>query len=215
MGLSAFEELETASCTHFFARHMRVSGAAYRVDAHYPADTDCTRPDRQRNELKGMRTPGGGYVSMEQGQHWLLTYAMYIPSSLKATTRFTHIHQELGVIGVRTTQGPLLTISLHDHEGVPSIELQLNQEHWSPVPLAPIQDRWVNVELEVKWDDAGLVRWTIRDSAASYVDASRPWDGWRPGTERVRPKWGIYRSRESPQLQSTYLLLADMAAYRR
>ena len=48
-----------------------------------------TMTDRQRQEVTGLRN-GGSYLKWLPGQTWRLTYSMFIPSSLKATTTFTH-----------------------------------------------------------------------------------------------------------------------------
>jgi hypothetical protein len=143
---------------------------------------------------------------------------MFIPESLTATTNFTHIYQIFAAVGTSATVGPVVTMSLHQHDGVPSIELRIDGNsgpHFSPVPLAPIQNKWVTVEHEVKWDGNGSYRWTIKDGERVHVNATRPtWNGWRGG-ERMRPKWGIYRNRGSAGLQNTYILLNDFKAFQR
>jgi hypothetical protein len=216
-GKGAFEGEETAECTHAGAQHFGISEGRYRIDMHYPADTDCKAGDRQRNEVKGMANPQGGYISMKEGETWLITYSMFIPDTLDATTGFTHIHQIFAAVGTMATVGPVVTMSLHQHDGVPSIEMRIDGNsgpHFSPVPLEPIQNRWVRVEFEVKWASAGTFRWTIRDGERVHVNAMRAWNGWRGG-ERMRPKWGIYRKRDSAGLQNTYLLLDDFRVYQR
>jgi hypothetical protein len=216
-GLGGFEGQETAECTHAGAQHAMVMDGKIRIEMHYPADTDCKAGDRQRNEVKGMSQPGGGYVSMKKGETWLLTYSMFIPDTLDATTGFTHIHQIFGTVGTMATVGPVVTMSLHSHGGTDSIEMRIDGtsgDHWSPVPLAPMQNKWVTVEFEVKWDSPGTFRWTIRDETQVYVNANRTWNGWHGG-ERMRPKWGIYRKRDSAGLVNTYILLDNFKAYQR
>jgi hypothetical protein len=214
-GLMGFEGQETAECTHPGVAHAMVAGPDIRMEMHYPADTDCHRGDRQRNEFKGMQLPDNSYVSMKKGETWLITYSMFIPDTLDATSAFTHIHQIFGTTGIEAVAGPVVTMSLHQHEGVDSIEMRLDGTsgpHWNPTPLAPIQNRWVTVEFEAKWDNPGSFRWTIKDSEHMYVNASRDWNGWSGG-ERMRPKWGIYRSRGSAGLVNTYILLNNFRAY--
>ena len=215
--IAHFEGQETAECTHAGAPHASMFEGNVRIDMHYPADTDCNAGDRQRNELKGMAAPGGGYVSMKRGETWLQSYQMFIPDTLNATTSFTHIHQIFAVTGTSAVTGPVVTMSLHSHAGTDSIEMRLDGNsgpHWMPVPLAPIQNKWVTVEFEVKWDTAGSFRWTIRDGDRIHVNASRPWNGWH-GAERMRPKFGIYRSRGSAGLQNTHILLRDFKAWQK
>jgi hypothetical protein len=218
-GMAALEGADTADCTHPGVQHVGIVDANYRVEMHVPEDVDCGHSDRQRNELKGMGLVGGGRVDMTKGSRWLLTYWMFIPSTLHATKSFTHIHQEFGAIGTSaTTNGPFLTMSLQLQGSTPTIEVRLLPEaggvvDWSPIPLAPLQDKWVKVELEALWDDNGSLRWTIRDDTKTYVDVSRPFDTWRPNMDRVRPKFGIYRSLASTNLETTYILFNHFRGY--
>jgi hypothetical protein len=218
-GLETFEGQETSECSHGGVAHASVMGGRIRIDSHYPVDTDCNgRTDRARNEVKGMRAPGGGYVSMRRGETWLLRYDMFIPDTLDATTQFSHIYQIFAVAGTSAVTGPVVTMTLHSHDGTDSIELRIDGNsgpHFSPVPLAPIQNRWVTVEHEVKWDTAGSYRWSIKDGDRVHVNVTRAsWNGWH-GAERMRPKWGIYRNKGSAGLQTTHLLLDNFKAWQK
>jgi hypothetical protein len=218
-GLETFEGQETSECSHGGVAHASVAGGKIRIDSHYPVDTDCNgRTDRARNEVKGMRAPAGGYVSMRRGETWLLRYDMFIPDTLDATTQFSHIYQIFAVAGTSAVTGPVVTMTLHQHDGMDSIELRIDGNsgpHFSPVPLAPIQNKWVTVEHEVKWDSSGSYRWSIKDGDRVHVNAMRPsWNGWH-GAERMRPKWGIYRNKGSAGLQTTHLLLDNFKAWQK
>src|SRR5204862_2897420 len=91
----------------------------YRFNMHL-VDRD-TMTDRQRQEVSGMRTPAGGpYLEMLSGQTWRITYSMFIPGALKATTTFTHIMQ-MKQPGTGTF--PILTTSLQRYGSTPKIEL--------------------------------------------------------------------------------------------
>ena len=217
-GLNMFEGQETADCAHGGGTHASVAEGNIRIDMH-TNDTDCNgRADRARNEVKGMRAAvGDGYVAMKRGETWLLTYSMFIPSSLNATSAFSHIFQVFSAQGTSAVTGPVITMSLHQHAGVDSIELRIDGNsgpHTGASPLAPIQNKWVTVEFEVKWDNPGTMRWTIKDDKQVYANVSRAWNGWH-GAERMRPKWGIYRSKGSAGLQNTYLLLNNFKAYQK
>ena len=62
----------------------------------------------------------------------------------------------------------------------------------------------------------GYVHWTLATGGKTLVDAtSTGVDTWLG--DRVRPKWGIYRSVDdtSGSLHDCYLLLANMRAYRK
>jgi hypothetical protein len=217
-GIETFEGQETSECSHAGAAHASVMDGHIRIDSHYPVDTDCNgRTDRARNEVKGMRA-GAGYVSMRRGETWLLRYDMFIPDTLDATTAFSHIYQIFAVTGTSAVTGPVVTMSLHSHAGTDSIELRIDGAsgpHFSPVPLAPIQNRWVTIEHEMKWDPNGYYRWSIKDGDRVHVNADRPtWNGWH-GAERMRPKWGIYRNKGSAGLQTTHLLLDNFKAWQK
>ncbi|ETK37518.1 heparin lyase I family protein [Microbispora sp. ATCC PTA-5024] len=215
-GLAAFEGVEDDRAgSHPGVTHIYVQGDAYRFDMHM-RDRDSST-DRQRQEVKGMRSPAGGpYLVWKKGQTWRLTYAMYIPGSLKATTTFTHIMQ-MKMPG--NDSSPILTTSLRRYGSTPKIELKVENSGNALVgaaDLAPLQNKWIDVEFEMKIDDApnGTVHWVIRDGSTTVLDATKTkLDTWL--SDRVRPKWGIYRSLgdKSGSLQDCYLLLRDLKAY--
>lgn len=86
--LRAFEGLEDdRSGSHPGVKHIHALADHWRFDMH---TRDRDGSDRQRNESKGMRT-GDTLHKIQEGQTWRITYQAYIPSSLTATTRFSHI----------------------------------------------------------------------------------------------------------------------------
>jgi chitosanase len=140
---------------------------------------------------------------------------MFIPSSLKATTTFTHIMQTK-MPGNGTA--PIMVMSLRRHGNTPKIELKVFSSNTliGAADLAPLQNAWVDTEVEFTSDDAprGHVRWVLRKGASTVLDVEKSRvDTWLG--DRVRPKWGIYRSLgdRSGALQNTYLLLTRMRAY--
>ncbi len=174
-----------------------------------------TSTDRQRQEVTGLRTGTSGYLKWTQGQTWRITYSMYIPSSLKATTTFTHIMQ-MKQPGSGTS--PIVVQSLRRVNGVQTIELNL------PIAgvlvgrtgLDPLHDTWTDVDVQVKVGNgtAGSVRWILTSGSTTVIDKSKTGvDTFL--ADRVRPKWGIYRSLgdTSGSLQNTYLLLTDLRGY--
>jgi len=226
LGLGAFEGVEDDRAnSHPGVKHIYIESANYRFDMH---TVDRDGSDRQRNEVKGMRAVGDHDIFIEKGQTWRYTYSMFIPRSLTATTGFTHIMQQKTVSDAGSSGGPIVTLSLHVHEGQPAIELRLqtsdngfNPEEFNPIPLSPLQDKWIDVEFEFTFDDAprGSARMVVRegskvitDKTRSGIDLFRDNEGAHP---RVRPKWGIYRSIKSAGLQDTYLLITKMKAYQK
>ncbi|MEZ0071744.1 carbohydrate-binding protein [Planotetraspora sp. GP83] len=214
-GLNAFETVEDdrADSHPAGAPHIKVSGNDYRFDMHM-VDRD-SMTDRQRHEVTGMRTSSSSYLQWNLGETWRVTYSMYIPSTLKATTSFTHIMQmkEPG-----TGSSPIAVTSLRRVNGVQTIENKVVEGDVlvGRTDLVPLQNKWIDVEYEIKIGDgtAGSVRWVIRSGGVTIVDAKKTGvDTFL--ADRVRPKWGIYRSLgdTSGSLQDTYLLLRNMRGY--
>ncbi len=214
-GLGAFEGVEDDRAgSEPGVKHIYVQGDDFRFDMHM-VQRD-TSPDRQRNEVKGMRS-GGKVLTMSLGETWRFAYSMFIPRSLQATTTFTHIMQ-LKMPG--SGSAPILVMSLRRSGGVPTIEVKVFGSNTlvGRAALAPLQDRWIDTELEVRIGNApdGYVRWKLTAGSSTVVDAAQSnVDTWLD--DRVRPKWGIYRSLgdTSGSLQDCYLLLTRMRAYRK
>ena len=157
----------------------------------------------------------GADVVVANGESWRWTYSMYVPGSLKATTTFTHIMQ-MKMPGDGSL--PILTTSLQRVDNVPKIQLHAFNDDVivGRADLAPLQNKWIDVELEMTVGDGtkGAVRWALHDGATTVIDAGRSGLDTFLG-DRVRPKWGIYRSLgdTSGSLQDTYLLLTNLRGY--
>ena len=213
-GLGAFETIEDDRADSHPAGqpHIFPEGNNFRFTMH-TVDRD-TMTDRQRQEVTGTRNPSG-YLQWLKGETWRVTYSMFIPSSLKATTTFTHISQTK-MPGTGTL--PITVTSLRRVNGVQTIEHKIFEPDIlvGRTNLEPLQDKWIDVEYEIKIGDgsAGSVRWVLRDGATTLVDATKTGDTFLG--DRVRPKWGIYRSLgdTSGSLQNCYLLLTNMRAYK-
>ncbi|MFD5537138.1 heparin lyase I family protein, partial [Streptomyces sp. NPDC127079] len=193
--------------------HIFAPGDNGRVNMHM-VDRD-TSTDRQRQEVTGLRTGADSYLKWNQGQTWRVTYSMYIPSSLKATTTFTHIMQ-MKQPGSGTS--PIVTQSLRRVNGKQTIELNLATDGIvvGRTGLDPLHDTWTDVDFQIKVGNgsAGSVRWILKSGGATVIDVSKSGvDTFL--ADRVRPKWGIYRSLgdTSGSLQDTYLLLTDLRGY--
>jgi hypothetical protein len=208
----AFEGIEDdRSDSHPGVTHIYVSGDAYRFDMH---TQDRDGDDRQRNEVKGMRTSGSAYIKILKNQVWRISYQMYIPTSLDATSSFTHIAQ----MKVPGSGAPLYTMSLPISGGTPKINVRYWDEDEQThevgnTNLAPIQGKWLDTTFEFKASDTGYLRWTLKDGSTTLVDKRLDnTDLWRADTDYLRPKWGIYRSINSSGLQNTYLLIRNLRA---
>ncbi|MFF4211730.1 heparin lyase I family protein [Streptomyces sp. NPDC001796] len=214
-GLGAFETIEDDRADSHPAGHPHIfaTGDSWRFNMHM-VDRD-TSTDRQRQEVTGLRTSSSSYLKWTEGQTWRVTYSMYIPSSLKATTTFTHIMQ-MKQPGNGTS--PIVVQSLRRVNGKQTIELKLAVDDIlvGRTDLDPLHDKWTDVDFQIKVGNgsAGSVRWILKSGGSTVIDASKTGvDTFL--ADRVRPKWGIYRSLgdTSGSLQDTYLLLTDLRGY--
>ncbi|MFF0205660.1 Tat pathway signal sequence domain protein [Streptomyces sp. NPDC005017] len=215
VGLGAFETIEDdrADSHPGGAPHIRTVGDTYRFDMHM-VDRDSST-DRQRHEVTGNRTSSSGHLQWRLGETWRVTYSMYIPSTLRATTSFTHIMQTK-----QPGQGtsPITVTSLRRVNGVQTIEHKVfaGDVLVGRTALEPLQNKWIDIEYEIRIGDgtSGSVRWVVRNAGTTVVDARKTGvDTFL--ADRVRPKWGIYRSLgdTSGSLRDTYLLLRNLKAY--
>jgi Carbohydrate binding module (family 35)/Carbohydrate binding module (family 6) len=214
-GLLAFEGIEDDRANSHVAGqpHILVEGNNFRFNMHM-VDRD-TMTDRQRQEVKGMHV-GEADIIVLAGETWRWTWSMFIPGTLKATTSFTHIMQ-MKMPG--TDSLPIITQSLQRVSGTPRIQLHAinNNVIVGQTNLAPLQNKWIDVEFEMTIGDGtkGAVRWALHDGATTIIDVTKTGIDTFLG-DRVRPKWGIYRSLgdTSGSLQDTYLLLTKLRAYK-
>ena len=217
MGLGVFEGLEDdrASSHTSFGDHIRAESGFFRWYMHM---VDRDGSDRQRHEVKGMRQ-NGAQLNILQGQTWLFTYEMYIPSTLTGGSRFTHIYQQKMVSDAGSSGGPLITLSPAGGNTI----LPRVISGFSSQPLSQYWNKWVYIEFEHKFDfssNGGYARYLARDVAtgALITNQTRTGNMWaNEGTSqrRVRPKWGIYRSLESDGLRDCDLRIRSMRAYQR
>ncbi|MEV1085917.1 Tat pathway signal sequence domain protein [Streptomyces sp. NPDC050211] len=214
--LGAFETIEDdrADSHPSAAPHIYATGNNWRFNMH-TVDRD-TSTDRQRHEVTGLRNgSGSNYLKWTEGQTWRVTYSMYIPSSLKATTTFTHIMQ---MKQPGAGSAPIVVQSLRRVNGVQTIELKLFEDDIlvGRTDLEPLHNRWIDVDFQLKVGNgsSGSVRWILKNGSTTVIDKSRTGvDTFL--ADRVRPKWGIYRSLgdTSGSLQDCYLLLSNLRGY--
>ncbi|MEU8690619.1 heparin lyase I family protein [Streptomyces sp. NPDC048665] len=214
-GLGAFETVEDDRAHSHPAGHPHIfaTGDNWRFNMH-TVDRD-TSTDRQRQEVTGLRTGPDSYLKWTEGQTWRITYSMYIPSTLKATTTFTHIMQ-MKQPGSGTS--PIVVQSLRRTNGTQTIELRLATDDIlvGSTGLDPLHDTWTDVDFQIKVGNgtAGSVRWILKSGSTTVIDRTKSGvDTFL--ADRVRPKWGIYRSLgdTSGSLEDTYLLLTNLRGY--
>ena len=214
VGLKAFETVEDDRANSHPAGHPHIfaDGDNFRFNMH-TVDRD-TSTDRQRQEVTGCRN-GSSYLQWHLGETWRLTYSMFIPSSLKATTTFTHIMQ-MKQPGSGTS--PIIVQSLRRVSGKETIELNIFGSNTlvGRTDLAPLHDKWIDVDFQLTIGNgtAGAVRWILKNAGTTVIDKSKSGvDTFL--ADRVRPKWGIYRSLgdTSGSLENCYLLLTNLRGY--
>jgi chitin-binding protein len=213
-GLGAFEGVEDDRADSHPAGqpHIFVQDNNFRFNMHM-VDRD-TSTDRQRQEVKGMRS-GGSQLNLLSGQTWRLTHQLFIPPALKATTTFTHIMQ-LKMPGEGSS--PIVVMSLRRNGSTPTVEVKVFESNTlvGRVNLTPLQNKWIDTLLEFKIADGtgGYVRWAVHDGVTTVIDTRKSGVDTFLG-DRVRPKWGIYRSLgdSSGSLQDCFMLTRAMRAY--
>ncbi|MFI1831398.1 Tat pathway signal sequence domain protein [Streptomyces sp. NPDC020412] len=212
--LRAFETLEDdrADSHTSYGPHITTEGDNFRFTMH-TQDRD-TSTDRQRHEVTGCRS-GDSFLRWKSGETWRVTYSMFIPAALKATSTFTHIMQ-MKQPGAGSS--PIIVQSLRRDGGRQTIELKIFTSNIlvGRTDLAPLHDKWTDVDFQIKIGNgtSGSVRWILKSGGKTVIDASKNGvDTFL--ADRVRPKWGIYRSLgdSSGSLQNCHLLLTNMRGY--
>jgi chitin-binding protein len=117
-----------------------------------------------------------------------------------------------------TGTSPIVVQSLRRVNGKQTIELRLAIDDIlvGRTSLDPLHDKWTDVDFQIKVGNgsAGSVRWILKSGSTTVIDKSRSGvDTFL--ADRVRPKWGIYRSLgdTSGSLQDAYLLLTNLRGY--
>ena len=226
-GEKAFEFLEMPdrNTSHPNAVHFSVvpETNAYRYDSHYmpPNAVDWDRQvftgpmknDRIRGEVRGMIGPEGE-LDLVNGQTWRLSWSLFIPSSLKGTGRFTHIHQLKFVAKDGDVSGsPIITLSLNSADGI-YLHIWLGGADFPAISLAGLHDKWLWTEVGFQLKPSGAtVHWTLKDGDKVLMDKDQTGNvTWLAEAMRARPKWGIYRG-ITDDLQTSYMMAKDYRAW--
>jgi hypothetical protein len=203
---------EVPDCSHpAFGRHIaEVYDSTLRcyVFAFYihvtPDNDRCVAFDRQRNEIK---TYGPSPDSLKGFLGDTVTHAWIfkLDSGFQASPNFTHIHQIKA--GDGDDGAPIITLT--PRKGNPDKMQVIHTGSSSTtslgtvlqVPLAPFKGAWVRAEEHIIYQTAGSYSLTIHrlsDDSVLLSYSNTNIDMWRNGTTFVRPKWGIYRSLDTP-----------------
>lgn len=193
--------------------HIYTDGDNWRFNMHTVDRDDLA--DRQRQEVAGCRNEDGT-LQWLPGETWRITYAMYLPSSLQATTSWTHIMQ----IKQPSPGPPIAAQTLRRVDG----EQRIGVHSYSAdvtigsTSLESLHDQWTNVDFQIRIGDkkSGSIRWVLSTEGTTVIDVRRNGIDTLFRKERAFPKWGIYRSLEdtSDSLRDCYLLLTNPRAYK-
>ncbi|HEY6901827.1 MAG TPA: hypothetical protein VI233_14325 [Puia sp.] len=204
---------EVPDCSHpDFGRHISevydstLHRYVFVFTIHATPDNDrCSAFDRQRNEIK---TYGPSPDSLKGFLNDTVTFEwkFKLDSGFQPSPNFCHIHQIKA--GDGDDGAPLITLT--PRFGSPD-KMQIIHTGGSgagtslgtvlQVPLAPFKGTWVKVIEHVIYKTAGAYSITIqrmRDDSVLLTYSNTNIDMWRSGTTFIRPKWGIYRSLNSP-----------------
>ena len=210
-GLNAFEGIEDDRAhSEPGVRHIYVKNGVYHWDMHRRQRD--TSKDRQRNEVKGMRS-GKTALTMGKGETWRFTYDLFIPSTLHGTSHFTHIHQ---LKRPGSGSAPLVTMSLRRNGSREELALRsfASGGDIGATALAPLRDHWISVDITYLIGDKGAAHFVLTDGGRTVIDRTRTGiDIWLG--DRIRPKWGIYRSVQCAptDLIDTFMEIRNFKAY--
>jgi hypothetical protein len=194
--------------------HIYPEGDNWRFNMH-TVDRD-TKPDRQRNEVIGGHLADGTLLRWRPGETWRVTYSMYLPGSLQATNRFTHIMQ------IKTSEDayPVVAQSLQLVDGAQTIRVSspMSNVMVGSTSLDPLHDTWTDVDLHVKVGRgrSGAVRWILNSGGRTVVDVAKDGINTLPSGTHITPRWGIYRSvmdDSSNSLVDCFMLMTNLHVY--
>lgn len=172
---------------------------------HAAIDNDrCTNFDRQRNEIKTYG-PSPANLKGTQGEIHIYQWKFKIDSLFQPSPNFCHLFQ-IKASGGSDDGAPIITIT--PRYGSPD-KLQIIFTPSSggsgggtvkEVPLAPIKGKWVQAYCRALYSDQGKLQIILKllDGTPILSYENQNIDMWRLNADFNRPKWGIYRSLNSP-----------------
>jgi hypothetical protein len=231
-GVKAFEAVEMPDIqfpggskgTHQGVAHITAIADhdAYRIDSHYMppgavdydrvTQTGPMRDDRLRCETRGMLDSAGKQVEQHNGETWRFTWSLYIPASLKGTSRFTHIMQMKYLDKAGGASGsPIFTVTLRGGDKM-EVLFWIGGGSIATFDIASLHDKWLSADLTMKIGTAGSVHWILKDGDKVVIDKTQSGTTWPSDGDRLRPKWGIYRG-IADGVQTSYIMLSALRAY--
>jgi hypothetical protein len=218
--------VETPDCAHpEFGRHIRESWDdflnkyVFEFHMHVTPDNDrCIVFDRQRLEIKTY-SPSPDHMKVILGETVEYKWKFKLPTGFKVSSSFTHLHQIKPVGGDESTP----TFALTARKGNPN-KMELTYypttasglQKLASVNLSLFEGQWVEVTERFRAAVTGGYYFIeITNMATGTVIMSYQNNNistFRADNEFHRPKWGIYRSLNTPaDLRDEVVLFADFS----
>lgn len=206
--------MEDPDCAHpSFGRHVsevfdsELNKNVFVFSLHVTPDNDrCNGlTDRQRNEIKTYG-PSPDNLKGQLNDTVVYRWKFRLDKGFQPSPNFTHIHQIKAGDG-SNDGSPLITIT--PRYGNPDKLEIIHTGNSSAttlgkvktVDLAAFKGAWVEVTERLVYKTTGSYSITIKkisDGAVLLNYSNESIDLWRDGASFCRPKWGIYRSLNSP-----------------
>lgn len=219
-----FDVIEAPDCNHTgFGRHIdeifdaELSTNVFRFFIHVTPDNDrCINFDRQRNEIKTYDKSPDNLKGIE-GETVIYKWKFKIDAGFQSSSNFTHLHQ-LKSVGGTLESMPMYTLTTR--KGTPNqLELRYaetdTQITLKKTDLTAFKGIWLDVTETIKYGISGTYSIEINqesNGATLFSYSNNSIINWRAGADFVRPKWGIYRSLNSPSdLRDETVLFANFS----
>ncbi len=204
--------VESAECAHpEFGRHIAevwdddLKKYVFEFYIHVTPDNDrCIYFDRQRVEIKTYDA-SPDYLKGVPGETVIYKWRFKVPSGFKVSSSFTHIHQIKAVGGDESD--PLFVLTAR--KGNPN-KLELNyykssaesSQKLTQVNLSLFENTWVEATERIKLDNVNgtysMVIKKVSDGSTIMNYTNNKMLTYRSDNTFLRPKWGIYRSLNTP-----------------
>ena len=172
----------------------------YQFVMHVAQDNDrCINFDRQRVEIKTY-DPSPSSLKGVTGETILYKWRFKIPVGFKPSTSFTHIHQIKAVGG--NDADPLITLTVRKSSPNKVELIHNNVTKVSIVNLSLFEGNWVECTEAIYVDSLhgtySMVIKKVSDGSTILSYSNNDLMTIRSDNTFIRPKWGIYRSLNSP-----------------
>ncbi len=204
--------VESAECAHpEFGRHIAevwdddLQKYVFEFYIHVTPDNDrCINFDRQRVEIKTYDA-SPDYLKAVSGETVIYKWRFKVPSGFKVSSSFTHIHQIKAVGGDESD--PLFVLTARKSN--PN-KMELNyyksssesSQKLTQVNLSLFENTWVEATERIKYDNVNgtysIVIKKVSDGTTVLSYSNNKMLTYRADNTFTRPKWGIYRSLNTP-----------------